>query len=242
MAVGGEWTTEFYETSAGVRPVADFLSSLDQKTRARFGWSMRQLRVRNVQARYPLVRHLEGDLWELREESQTNIYRIVYFFYTGRRIIFVHGFQKKSQKAPARELEVARSRYREFLARQEARRGRVAMTENDTTPEQQAYQEYWASQMADPEFREIYEQEAAKKELWLQLVEARLAAGLTQSEIAQRLGVSQAQVARIEKRGYDAYTLTTLRRYVDALGGDFHLEVKVTQDPARAHAPLTPTS
>jgi transcriptional regulator with XRE-family HTH domain len=68
------------------------------------------------------------------------------------------------------------------------------------------------------ETRAIYKEEAAKKELWLQLVEARQAAGLTQAELARRLGISQAQVARIEKCGYDAYTLTTLRRYVQALG------------------------
>jgi len=97
-----------------------------------------------------------------------------------------------------------------------------------------AYQEYWDKQMADPEFRAIYEQEAAKKELWLQLVEARQAAGLTQAELAKRLGVSQSQVARIEKRGYDAYTLTSLRRYVQALGDGFSLEVSVRQVPTAA--------
>jgi DNA-binding XRE family transcriptional regulator len=101
---------------------------------------------------------------------------------------------------------------------------------------QQAYDLYWAEQMADPEFRRVYEEEAAKKELWLQLVEARMSAGLTQQELAERLGVSQAQVARIEKRGYDAYTLNTLRRYVDALGEGFALEVKVKQ-PAIANLP-----
>ena len=92
---------------------------------------------------------------------------------------------------------------------------------------QERYDEYWAKQMADPEFRRIYEEEAQKKELWLQLVEARQDAGLTQADVAGRLGVSQAQVARIEKRGYDSYTLNTLRRYVDALGGDFSLVVRV---------------
>jgi HTH-type transcriptional regulator/antitoxin HipB len=81
--------------------------------------------------------------------------------------------------------------------------------------------------MANPRFQAIYEEEAAKKELWLQLVEARQAAGLTQAEVAKRLGVSQAQVARIEKRGYDAYTLNTPRRYVQALGEDFTLQVAV---------------
>ena len=79
---------------------------------------MEQLKLRNVRAREPLVKHLDGDLWELREESQTNIYRVIYFFYSGRRIIFLHGFAKKTRKTPARELETARGRYQEFLERQ----------------------------------------------------------------------------------------------------------------------------
>ena len=83
---------------------------------------------------------------------------------------------------------------------------------------EQAYQEWRDTLLADPETRAIYKEEAAKKELWLQLVEARQAAGLTQAELARRLGISQAQVAHIEKCGYDAYTLNTLRRYVQALG------------------------
>jgi DNA-binding XRE family transcriptional regulator len=83
------------------------------------------------------------------------------------------------------------------------------------------YQEWRAEQ------RRLYEEEAAKSALWLQLVEARLAAGLTQKQLAERIGVSQAQVARIEKEDYDAYTLTTLRRYVAALGDEFELEVKI---------------
>ena len=83
---------------------------------------------------------------------------------------------------------------------------------------EQAYQEWQQALLASSEAKALYEEEAAKKELWLQLVEARQAAGLTQAELARRLGVSQAQVARIEKCGYDAYTLNTLRRYVQALG------------------------
>lgn len=92
-----------------------------------------------------------------------------------------------------------------------------------------AYEEWRDALLADPEFRAIYEEEAAKKELWLQLVEARQRAGITQAELAKRLGVSQAQVARMEKRGYDAYTLTSLRRYVQALGEGFKLEVSVRE-------------
>ncbi len=108
------------------------------------------------------------------------------------------------------------------------------MEEHGVTEGQTRYDAFWAKQMEDPEFRAIYKEEAAKKELWLQLAEARRACGLTQVEMAARLGISQAQVARIEKRGYDAYTLTTLRRYVDALGGNFSLDVRVRElNPVR---------
>jgi phage-related protein len=118
MKMPPKWSLEFYREADGSSPVAEFLDSLDLKTRTRFRWSMEQLRVRNVQAREPLVRHLEGDLWELREESRTNVYRIIYFFFTGRRIIFLHGFQKKTQRTPRRELEMARRRHQAFLARE----------------------------------------------------------------------------------------------------------------------------
>lgn len=119
MQIPAEWTTEFYVEESGRSPVEEFLDSLDLKTRARFFWSMEQLRLRNVRAREPLVKHLEGDLWELREESRGNIYRILYVFFTGRRIVFLHGFQKKTQKTPRREIEIAKRRYRDFLRREE---------------------------------------------------------------------------------------------------------------------------
>jgi DNA-binding XRE family transcriptional regulator len=89
------------------------------------------------------------------------------------------------------------------------------------------YRHYRERLLADPEVTAVYQEEADQKALWLQLVEARQKAGVTQVEMARRLGVSQAQIARIEKRGYDAYTLNTLRRYVAALGSGFVLEVRV---------------
>ena len=101
------------------------------------------------------------------------------------------------------------------------------MNEKPKKEGQRRYDAYWEKQLADPEFRATYEEEAAKKDLWLQLIEARKTAGLTQQQMAERLGVSQAQVARIEKRGYDAYTLNTLRRYIMALGEGFSLEITI---------------
>ena len=92
-----------------------------------------------------------------------------------------------------------------------------------------SYQRWADSLVADEEGRRMYQEEASKKQLWLQLVEARQKAGLTQEQVAKRLGVSQAQVARIEKRGYETYTLTSLRRYIQALGKGFSLQVTINQ-------------
>src|SRR4051812_48779949 len=110
MEAQDEWSIVFYLDDDGGSPVEVFLRGLDATTQQRFRWSIDQLRARNVQARAPLVRHLEGKLWELREESQTNVYRLLYFFFTGRRIVFLHGFQKKTQKTPRREIEIAQRR------------------------------------------------------------------------------------------------------------------------------------
>ncbi len=118
----------------------------------------------------------------------------------------------------------------------------IEKTKTPTAQGQASYERWREELRADPAYRAIYEEEAAKSELWLQLVEARQAAGLTQAELAKRLGVSQAQVARIEKRGYDAYTLTSLRRYVQALGEDFTLEVRVRQRAPEHGGPVPVTS
>lgn len=92
-----------------------------------------------------------------------------------------------------------------------------------------AYERYRSEFLSDPQHRAMYEEEAAKGELWLQLVEARMNAGLTQAQVAKRLGVSQAQVARVEKRGYESYTLNTLRKYVQAIGNGLAVEVKIVK-------------
>lgn len=93
--------------------------------------------------------------------------------------------------------------------------------------------------VSTPEGRAINTEQSAKMALWLQFVEARQEAGLTRVQLAERLGVSQAQVARIEKRGYDAHSLNTLRRYVAALGDGFSLDVTVRRPDTQRTEPTT---
>lgn len=113
-----EWSIVFYVDAQGNEPVREFLTGLDLRTQARFDWSLEQLRVRNTRAREPLVRHIEEKLWELRRESDTNIYRLLYCFVPGRRILFLHGCQKKTPKTPRREITTAQERLEQFLRRE----------------------------------------------------------------------------------------------------------------------------
>jgi phage-related protein len=63
--------------------------------------------------RAPHVRHLEGKLWELRVRAEGGIARGIYVTATGRRVVVLHVFAKKSRKTPRRALETARERMRQ---------------------------------------------------------------------------------------------------------------------------------
>ena len=55
------------------------------------------------------LKHLEGTdaLYEIRVESRSNIYRIFCCFDKGNIVVLFNGFQKKSQKTPKEEIELA---------------------------------------------------------------------------------------------------------------------------------------
>ena len=86
-------------------------------------------------------------------------------------------------------------------------------------------------QMSEAELAEFDATYAATKlalEVGEQVRDAREAAGLTQRELASRMGTSQAAIARLEAGGVGA-TLTTLQKVATAL----NLEVAVLLRPAR---------
>lgn len=61
----------------------------------------------------PYVKHLEGPLWEMRMKGRDGIARAAYVTASGRRVVVVHVFVKKTQKTPRREIEYALKRARE---------------------------------------------------------------------------------------------------------------------------------
>lgn len=63
--------------------------------------------------REPHVKHLEGKLWELRAKAPEGIARGLYVTVSGRRVVVLHVFAKKSQKIPARSLKTALERMKQ---------------------------------------------------------------------------------------------------------------------------------
>jgi phage-related protein len=59
------------------------------------------------------VKHLDGKLWELRMTGRDGISRAIYVTASGQRVVILRAFVKKTQKTPARELEIARQRAKE---------------------------------------------------------------------------------------------------------------------------------
>ena len=61
----------------------------------------------------PFVKHIEGDLWELRPLRN----RIFFFYWKDNRFVLLHHFIKKSQKTPAKEIQRAKLNLKDFLER-----------------------------------------------------------------------------------------------------------------------------
>lgn len=113
-----EFTIEFYESDAGRCPVRKFLGELkagDPGDFAAMVAGLAKLRNRRYH-REPLSKALGDGLFELRHVGKLNT-RVLWFFMKGRRIVAVHGIRNKSQVIPARDLDTARERMRDWQKR-----------------------------------------------------------------------------------------------------------------------------
>jgi phage-related protein len=61
-------------------------------------------------------KHLKGTegLYEARIKLGSNIYRVICFFDKGNMVILLNGFQKKTNKTPKKEIEIAQRLKKEY--------------------------------------------------------------------------------------------------------------------------------
>ena len=102
------WDIEYYNSS-----VETFVLDLPPGLLARY------LRLTDMMLQFgsnlgmPHTRSMSDGLFELRVKGKEGIARVFYCTQVGQQIVMLHGFIKKSQKTPAKELKLARQRLAE---------------------------------------------------------------------------------------------------------------------------------
>lgn len=112
------WTVEYYIDASGKEPVADFIDSLPASAQAKVLRLISLLADYGVLLKEPYTKQIKGKLRELRVRDNSGAVRVLYFTFTGKRFILLHGFVKKTDKTPDRHIEAAEKRMNDFVKRQ----------------------------------------------------------------------------------------------------------------------------
>ncbi|TKC02751.1 type II toxin-antitoxin system RelE/ParE family toxin [Pedobacter cryotolerans] len=93
----------------------DFFDKQTSKVKAKIVWTFELVEdLQRVPENY--LKHIENTdgLYEIRVQIGSNIFRIFCFFEQGQLIVLAQGFQKKTQKTPKKEIEMALKIKREY--------------------------------------------------------------------------------------------------------------------------------
>ena len=69
----------------------------------------------------------------------------------------------------------------------------------------------------DAKLRELYEEEKINLQAATAIRQAREAAGLTQGQLAEKIGTTQSVISRLEDADYEGHTLKMLEKIAEAL-------------------------
>jgi phage-related protein len=104
-------TWSFVFLNAGVRAELD---ALPPDMRARFERIVKLVQDFGLERVHePYIKHIEGRIWEMRLRGRGGIARALYVTATGKRVVVLRVFAKKTQKTPRREIALARKRAEE---------------------------------------------------------------------------------------------------------------------------------
>jgi transcriptional regulator with XRE-family HTH domain len=80
--------------------------------------------------------------------------------------------------------------------------------------------------MKDNDFAARFKKAGEAWDIALKLAALRKESGLSQKELAQRVGTTQQQISRLESPSYEGHSLSMLRRVAGFLGATVHVELK----------------
>ena len=88
------------------------------------------------------------------------------------------------------------------------------------------FDQYLQEQLKDPDFAERFKKAGEAWDVAIKLASLRKASGLSQKELATRVGTSQQQISRLESPSYEGHSLSMLRRVANVLRATVHVEIK----------------
>jgi len=111
-------TIIFYKTESGDCPVTDFLDQLTAKQAQKVTWVLQLIEELDVVPVTYFKKLVNTDnIWEVRVQTGNDIFRLLGFLDDGSLVILANGFQKKTQKTPKSEIDIAESRKRDYFQR-----------------------------------------------------------------------------------------------------------------------------
>ena len=87
------------------------------------------------------------------------------------------------------------------------------------------FDKYLEEQLKDEKFAERFKKAGEAWDVALELAALRKESGLSQKELAKRVGTTQQQISRLESPAYEGHSLSMLRRVAEALGATIHVEL-----------------
>ncbi len=107
-----DFDVSYYIDAKDENPVKNFLNEVFNKNQLFFEQCIGAIeRIKHrIYHKEPFSKALGYGLFEIRVRSKNDIARIIYTFAKGRKIILLHGFIKKTEKTPLKELEIAKKR------------------------------------------------------------------------------------------------------------------------------------
>lgn len=103
-----KWKIDYYN-----QQVQDFVDDMPIGIKASYAKLTELLSEFGMDLRMPHSKPMGDGLFELRPKGREGIGRVFYCMLVGRRIVMLHGFIKKTEETPRKELDIAKLRMKE---------------------------------------------------------------------------------------------------------------------------------
>jgi phage-related protein len=105
----------FYRSSSGRNLIEEFLNELDLKSRASILAVFQDICDNGLGSIGCQFRQIEGKLWEMKIRTFSGGYRFFYVMRSSSELVVLHAYKKGTQRAPKRELDLAKKRLKEVM-------------------------------------------------------------------------------------------------------------------------------